>query len=723
MGDKAKVAEEDLLKEELIHIPESVQEIKYKEREECHDKEIFGDAVSGGADVDNDYQHENDYNENDAHFLVNRTRIGRARLDVNERQREIEGYVDVGNIGIFAGHTSNCECSDCYQEYDNSGTEGYSHCVLLDDNGIVYGSGGNRYGQLGIPNTNTTTSKNRLYKNDSDDIPHCVSRFTRIPLRAAVIMVATGKHHTLYLLEDNTVWGNGKNKYSCLGLDSSIIDVLKPKKLCIVPEKLPSDINDLKHDPNTVKGNSSTCINSCDLINISDDISHSTCVTQNNQYGSSECTCDKGEELRFTQIGAGADFSQVVDNQDRLWSTISFKPRKCCTHMTKHHIKGDSYYFNNTNGEQHDVQLCLNEYLRNRKKVEWSLERENVKLLRVAHKVSIVIDYDNKVWQSGQYAHDEYRRDLPPREILADKTIIDVAISDRFYVALDTSAKIWVWGSLFNTIEPINPIRSTTSVIDSCVSSETDLTEIVDVKACSGNFYITFKDFSIWSVGVYKYNNSDFGCVAQVGSYYKDTCEYLLINDSYYPMKCVYYIDDCYNQDSETGYLNIHDDDDDNTSNDNADEVEQEIVITKDIISQWRDTYNSVINNTRRDLELVTVGFGNSVILVDSNGQLYALGENRCNQLGISNGNRTNSGGSNYLYKLVKISDFPGSIKSRVFPAGKSCNKKLSVPLNVKGSDGIGDYRTDLLDTKCLLGKRRTETPERKDPTPKKKYT
>ncbi|MCH6258149.1 M12 family metallo-peptidase [Puniceicoccaceae bacterium K14] len=74
-------------------------------------------------------------------------------------------------------------------------------CFLLDEDGALWASGSNEYGQLGLGH----------YKRS-------VSQFTQV-LDSGVIQVSAGDAHTLVLKTDGSVWGMGLNEYGELGIE------------------------------------------------------------------------------------------------------------------------------------------------------------------------------------------------------------------------------------------------------------------------------------------------------------------------------------------------------------------------------------------------------------------------------------------------------------------------------------------------------------------------
>ncbi|MBI5192800.1 MAG: hypothetical protein HZA08_05095 [Nitrospirae bacterium] len=72
---------------------------------------------------------------------------------------------------------------------------GYSHILVLFNDGTLAGWGSNQYGQIGVSN----------YSGGLDIIAH------------DVISIAAGYYHTVFLKRDGTVWASGLNSYGQLG--------------------------------------------------------------------------------------------------------------------------------------------------------------------------------------------------------------------------------------------------------------------------------------------------------------------------------------------------------------------------------------------------------------------------------------------------------------------------------------------------------------------------
>ena len=83
---------------------------------------------------------------------------------------------------------------------------GSYHCLVLMTDGTLYGTGYNRYGQLGLGDN---INKNVL------------TEITTIPLLKTIKTVLTGDNHTIVLMTDGTLYGSGSNGYGQLGLGSA----------------------------------------------------------------------------------------------------------------------------------------------------------------------------------------------------------------------------------------------------------------------------------------------------------------------------------------------------------------------------------------------------------------------------------------------------------------------------------------------------------------------
>ena len=103
----------------------------------------------------------------------------------------VRSYGDGENYQLNAEH----QISNVFQI-----SIGETHLLILKDDGTVYSSGYNDYGQLGIGN------------NDNKD------QETLIPYFNNIIKVAAGYDHSLILNDDGRVYSFGNNEYGQLGL-------------------------------------------------------------------------------------------------------------------------------------------------------------------------------------------------------------------------------------------------------------------------------------------------------------------------------------------------------------------------------------------------------------------------------------------------------------------------------------------------------------------------
>ena len=78
-------------------------------------------------------------------------------------------------------------------------SSGYYHCIFLDENGIVWGCGGNSFGQIGDGTNNDKYS------------PVSITSLNQI------ISISSGNSHSLFLKSDGTVWATGLNNFGQLG--------------------------------------------------------------------------------------------------------------------------------------------------------------------------------------------------------------------------------------------------------------------------------------------------------------------------------------------------------------------------------------------------------------------------------------------------------------------------------------------------------------------------
>lgn len=89
------------------------------------------------------------------------------------------------------------------KRYQQSASAGYTDTLVLRDDGTIWGSGSNTYGQLG---DGTTTTR---------------SGFVQVQGLSGVQSVAAGYYHSLAVAADKTVWAWGVNNYGQLGNNST----------------------------------------------------------------------------------------------------------------------------------------------------------------------------------------------------------------------------------------------------------------------------------------------------------------------------------------------------------------------------------------------------------------------------------------------------------------------------------------------------------------------
>jgi len=103
-------------------------------------------------------------------------------------------------------------------------TSGHAcHSIAISSDGVAYGWGRNENQQLG------------------SSLPTNVYQPTPIELPGAVLSAAVGKSHTIFLLEDGTVYAVGSNKVGQCGINSSTEHVPNIRK-CVFPDDMESVI-------------------------------------------------------------------------------------------------------------------------------------------------------------------------------------------------------------------------------------------------------------------------------------------------------------------------------------------------------------------------------------------------------------------------------------------------------------------------------------------------
>ena len=95
---------------------------------------------------------------------------------------------------------------------------GSDHTIFLSENGTLWAWGSNKYGQLGLKNTTDRPVPTRI----------TFTGFTEPGKR--IIAIAAGNDHTIFLCEDRTLLGAGRNRFGELGLGDT--------KDCWVPARI-----------------------------------------------------------------------------------------------------------------------------------------------------------------------------------------------------------------------------------------------------------------------------------------------------------------------------------------------------------------------------------------------------------------------------------------------------------------------------------------------------
>ena len=117
------------------------------------------------------------------------------------------GYNDVGQLGL-GNNSTKTSFTQVTTNIDNDVKQiacGENYLVALKNDGTLWTTGYNYYGQLGI---NSTTN---------------VNKFTQVTtnINNDVKQIACGRHHTFILKNDGTVWSCGNNTYGQLGINST----------------------------------------------------------------------------------------------------------------------------------------------------------------------------------------------------------------------------------------------------------------------------------------------------------------------------------------------------------------------------------------------------------------------------------------------------------------------------------------------------------------------
>ena len=103
---------------------------------------------------------------------------------------------------------------------------GNFHSVVIDDKQVCYTFGSNLSGQLGV---------------STETFPGAGVPPQKLKSLPPIVEVSAGWHHSLFLAEDGSVWGCGKNRFGTLGMgDSSAISPLTklaPLPVIGVPQK------------------------------------------------------------------------------------------------------------------------------------------------------------------------------------------------------------------------------------------------------------------------------------------------------------------------------------------------------------------------------------------------------------------------------------------------------------------------------------------------------
>ena len=184
---------------------------------------------------------DNNINHNDKSFLINYSKpAGYWLYQKNIKYNTFFQLANIeGNIESIIG--------------------GYEHFIFLTDDKKIYGLGNNKYGQLGLKTSIVVYDFHELMQNvrivscglyhtiisTNNGLYACgsniygqigiknkyltnVKSFERIDTDKEIIRIACGDYHTLFLTDENELYGCGSNKYYQLGLDNECRDVKYP---------------------------------------------------------------------------------------------------------------------------------------------------------------------------------------------------------------------------------------------------------------------------------------------------------------------------------------------------------------------------------------------------------------------------------------------------------------------------------------------------------------
>ena len=112
------------------------------------------------------------------------------------------GYNEYGQLGLGdnTNRTAFTQITTNADDVKSVYCGGY-HTFILEYDGTLWGTGNNEYGQLGLGDRNYRTTFTQITTNAND-----------------IKSVYCGRNHTLILKNDGTLWGCGQNNYGQLGL-------------------------------------------------------------------------------------------------------------------------------------------------------------------------------------------------------------------------------------------------------------------------------------------------------------------------------------------------------------------------------------------------------------------------------------------------------------------------------------------------------------------------